>query len=241
MSPVINISEFKSEQDFSQIIAGSTSHKPALDAASLTAIWSTLSLLRPLGATQIASATQLSFLPSHLTLVVNVSPGKDAMAPHEAQDFLFDLTRAAHVTGSSLACSSVLAGLSSESDEYGDVSLWLGDVTLDEDKEEHVIKLLGLDHWLQNGGRIVRSKSSTDPLPSGLAQIPRERRSTAETSLDALTSHISRLEQRFEFRLEGGQGHGGNVIWVLLGKLTLGKEQAWAGLIGAGTWGEEDE
>jgi hypothetical protein len=54
--------------------------------------------------------------------------------------------------------------------------------------------------------------------------------------VDALRSLLSRLEQRFEFRLEGGKEKGGRVIWFLLGKLALG--QAWGGLVGAGIWGE---
>lgn len=60
----------------------------------------------------------------------------------------------------------------------------------------------------------------------------------AASQLDDLMSLLSRLHDPFQFRLEGGEGNEGMVIWFLLGTITLEKKTAWAGLFGAGTWAD---
>jgi len=159
MSFARSLSELKSEQEFSQITL--TSSSKSVDPASLSAIWSTLSLLLRNGA-----PTRLRFLPSHLSLVVSSSQEIGPISSPEA-NFLEDLTRTAHVTGASLACSSVLAGLTSESDEFGDVGILLPSASVrgnisEEDKEKQILTLLGLQDWLESGGRVSTIKCPVD-------------------------------------------------------------------------------
>lgn len=44
---------------------------------------------------------------------------------------------------------SILAGLRSESDEYGDVGVWLGQGEFGISHERSVLRALGLDNWLE--------------------------------------------------------------------------------------------
>ncbi|KAF8529418.1 hypothetical protein JB92DRAFT_660461 [Gautieria morchelliformis] len=230
MSITASLSKLKSEPEFLRITHEATT-KP-LPSPALTAIWSTLSFLSASSHTP----DQIGFFPPYLTLVLSSSAHNLTSFPPSEGTFVENLTRAAHVTSTSLSCSSVLAGLSSESDEFGDVGILLPH--LGADKEREIVNLLGLDHWLLDGGKIVKSGEISNNMPSGLAQIPQTQRVTARPQLDELTSLLSRLHDPFEFRLQGGQGNEGMVIWVFLGKLTLDKETVWTGLLGAGIYAD---
>jgi hypothetical protein len=48
----------------------------------------------------------------------------------------------------------VLAGRTSESDDYGDVGIWIGPLAHKEPKD--VLRRLGLDEWVANKGGKVR-------------------------------------------------------------------------------------
>jgi hypothetical protein len=87
--------------------------------------------------------------------------------------------------------------------------------------------------------KIVKSQETSNHMPSNLARIPQKQRALAAHQLDDLTSLLGRLRDPFEFRLEGGRGNEGTVIWLFLGEITLtGSETVLTGLLGAGTWAE---
>ncbi|KAJ7502770.1 hypothetical protein B0H11DRAFT_1986249 [Mycena galericulata] len=58
---------------------------------------------------------------------------------------------AAQRAADSVLCSSVLAGHSSESDEFGDVAVWLGPGAFGKGNEQAVLKKLGLEHGARVG------------------------------------------------------------------------------------------
>lgn len=58
--------------------------------------------------------------------------------------FLAHLTQSAASVASSLACGSVLAGTTSETDEYGDVAFWLGEGEFGLGREHDIFDALGL-------------------------------------------------------------------------------------------------
>lgn len=119
-----------------------TTHAPP---ALIKAIRSTLELLAPVG-------PDLSYASSHFTLISpNAASKKDAA--FRVQSYLDELTRAAYEVSSSLFCSSILAGRSSESDEYGDVGIWVG--TMQNREPLDVLRNLGLDQWISDkGGKV---------------------------------------------------------------------------------------
>ena len=86
--------------------------------------------------------------------------------------------------------------------------------------------------------KIVKSHVVSGHMPSGLAHIPPTQRAVAASQVDTLTSLLTQLHDPFEFRLEGGQGNGGTVIWLFLGTITFDGRTVWGGLLGAGTWGD---
>ena len=118
---------------------------------ALSAVWSIFSLLNQSSCTP----DRIAFLPHYLSLVLSSSAHNLNSIPSEEGRFIKDLTRAAHVTSASLSCSSVLAGLSSDSDQFGDVGILLP--VLEGDRETEIVNLLGLQHWLQNGGKVSLS------------------------------------------------------------------------------------
>lgn len=140
----ITLSELKSELVFLRL-----TDKTPLPSAALSTVWSTLSLL----CQSSRNLEQIAFLPPYLSLV----PSSSILhilnsTPFSEGDFIEKLTRAAHFTSASLACSSVLAGLSSESDQFGDVGILLP--VLEDDKETEILHHLGLAHWLDDGGKV---------------------------------------------------------------------------------------
>lgn len=68
----------------------------------------------------------------------------------ETETYLASLVRAAHRAGASLLCSSVLAGRGSESDEFGDVAFWVGEVG-DDAQAGDTLQALGLMGMLERG------------------------------------------------------------------------------------------
>ena len=113
----------------------------------IKSVWATLELLAP-------AAPTLSYAPAHFALV---SPNQsvDQQATFRVQSFLEELTRASYEVATSLMCSSVLAGQSSESDDYGDVGIWVGPLQTKDPWE--VLSNLGLKEWIQSKGGKVRS------------------------------------------------------------------------------------
>lgn len=71
----------------------------------------------------------------------------------EVEDYLNELTVEANEAAASLFCGSILAGQSSEADEYGDVGVWLGDVeigpTSSKSESEAIVDALSLTRWVK--------------------------------------------------------------------------------------------
>lgn len=61
--------------------------------------------------------------------------------------YLRDLTISANKAAESLACGSILAGQSSEADEFGDIAIWLGAGKYGEGNEVEVLEALDLGRW----------------------------------------------------------------------------------------------
>jgi hypothetical protein len=124
----------------------------------IKSVWATLELLAP-------AAPSLFYAPAHFALVSSSNQSIDQQAAFGVQSFLEELTRASFEVATSLLCSSVLAGQSSESDEYGDVGIWVG--TLSQRDPWAVLSNLGLKEWIQSKGGKVRLH-----IPKDLCHIP---------------------------------------------------------------------
>ncbi|KAL1942716.1 hypothetical protein VTO73DRAFT_4956 [Trametes versicolor] len=68
----------------------------------------------------------------------------NGVAP-STRNYLRQLTRSANAAAASLACGSILAGHTSETDEYGDVAVWLGSDKYSPGHELDVLSLLGFE------------------------------------------------------------------------------------------------
>ena len=232
-----------------------TTHAPP---ALIHGVWNTLSLLE-------SRSTSLSYAPTHCTLVASLDGNKAELASHTLS-FLEELTRASYELASTLLCSSVLTGRTSESDDYGDVGLWIGD--LKHGTAAEVLTRLGLDSWLKQGAKvssgsgshplcissqlrvlsqIVSGPALPSPLPAAVSSIQGGDSSPSETPqvhLEALSQLLSNLELPFEFRVEGLGG--GYVIYFLCGKLShtrggFAQDEGYAGLVGVGVSADVDE
>lgn len=72
-------------------------------------------------------------------------------ASDEAEEYVKELTVEANKAAASSFCGSILAGQSSEADEYGDVGVWLGDLEIgpaaSKSDEEAIVEALSLTRW----------------------------------------------------------------------------------------------
>jgi len=121
-------------------------------------------------------------------------------------------------------CSSILAGHTSESDDFSDVSIWLGEGSFGKGNEQSIVKALGLD----SGGRI-----SPVPISEG-SKIPTTVRVNAPTpELEDLTAQLAELQDLHCFSTHPTSGS--DVIYALVGKNVNG----WGGLVGIGIWSDD--
>ena len=70
----------------------------------------------------------------------------------EVEEYLSELTVAANEAAASLFCGSILVGQSSETDEFGDVGIWLGDLEIGPGSKtlsEVIIEALSLSRWVE--------------------------------------------------------------------------------------------
>ena len=69
----------------------------------------------------------------------------------EVEEYVNELTAEANEAAASLFCGSILAGQSSETDEYGDVGVWLGDLGIglgaSKPDPEVIVEALSLNPW----------------------------------------------------------------------------------------------
>ncbi|KAJ7251766.1 hypothetical protein B0H12DRAFT_985891, partial [Mycena haematopus] len=130
------------------------------------------------------------------------------------------LASAAHAAAASVLCSSILAGHTSESDDFGDVAICLGPGAFGKGNERAVLASLGL-----GSGQI----SSIELSPK--THIP----STVNVSdttpeLNALSAKLAQLQDLNCFSLQSPGSS--DVIFSLVGK----KADNWMGLVSVGTW-----
>ena len=75
--------------------------------------------------------------------IIKVTPLISAPPP-EVRVYLRDLASAANSTANENACGSVLAGQTSEADEFGDICVWLGTGPYSEGHEANILRALNL-------------------------------------------------------------------------------------------------
>jgi hypothetical protein len=178
-------------------------------------------------------STTTTFLPQRLLLV-----GQGVAAPNDrlAAD-LESLAATAQSAATSVLCSSILAGHTSESDDFGDAAIWLGQGAFGKGHEQAVLSSLGIQ-----GGRVGGAFSSSQstnffqisPVElSPKTHIPKTVNASSTTpELAALSAKLAELQDLHCFSL---QTSSSDVIYSLVGKNSNG----WAGLVGIGTWSDE--
>ncbi|KAF9451263.1 hypothetical protein P691DRAFT_808253 [Macrolepiota fuliginosa MF-IS2] len=170
------------------------------------------------------------FLPQHLLLL---PPKAQAVqAPNERTlRYLGELAVLANVAAESLACSSVLAGQGSESDDTGDVALWLGKGDYGPGNEHNVLRVLELTPWLEQGATVTRVELSSygSTLPSTLSG------SVLSPQVQDLVLKINEMSDKYCFRVNS-LSTAPLVFFVLLGRFVTSE---WGGLMGIGTWSDQ--
>ncbi|KDQ57738.1 hypothetical protein JAAARDRAFT_35423 [Jaapia argillacea MUCL 33604] len=86
------------------------------------------------------------FISSNLLLLPANRLASSSPSP-AVQEQLRDLVLSSQEVANSAACGSFVAGQSSESDEFGDVAVWLGEGDFGKGNELRVLEALGLEHW----------------------------------------------------------------------------------------------
>ncbi|KAG8835353.1 hypothetical protein FRC17_003836 [Serendipita sp. 399] len=203
----------------------------------IRSVWATLKLLAQ-------GTPSLSYAPAHFSLV---SPHTvtNASSVYRVQTYLEEVTRAAFEVSSSLSYGSMLAGGGSETDEYGDVGVWVGSLGKRDPKE--VLQNLGLDEWVKsNGGKIVEAAASPSPLPSSLTSSSSQSMvsETPKIHAESLSKLLNNLDSIMEFRVQGLPG--GIVLFFFVGQLSeqsggFSPEDGYAGLVGVGVMADGDD
>ncbi|KAI0727403.1 hypothetical protein C8Q72DRAFT_840812, partial [Fomitopsis betulina] len=147
------------------------------------------------------------------------------------REFLAELTQRAAAAALSLACGSILAGRTSESDEYGDVALWLGKGDFGLGREREILDALALRSRLTPRPKVWHvDLSPSTCLPVSLPTAP-------DGAVADLTDTLSRLDSLHCFRVQGVAGDDSVVLYVLLGQLTTPDGSSpWVGLMGLAVW-----
>jgi len=175
-----------------------------LDPDSISAIHKTLGLL-----SSLSSSTSAGFSPSNFTLfsTSHEQPSKETLT------FLRTLLLSTTDLALSNSTSSFLAGPSNESDDYGDVALYLcpasTSTSLSKGSESQVLDLLGLSSLLSKPDATIKSLS----LPSNSNE------------------YLKQLEDIHYFRVEGATDDS-TVLFFLVGRY----QSAWIGIVGVGVW-----
>ncbi|KAK7057391.1 hypothetical protein R3P38DRAFT_3168917 [Favolaschia claudopus] len=165
---------------------------------------------------RLASARLLS--SSSLIVPHNVPAPSDQLTAD-----LQSLAASAQRAAASVLCSSILAGHTSESDDFDDAAIWLGKGAYGTGNEQAVLNSLGIP-----GGRISSVELSSD------THIPKTVNSSTTTpELSALSAKLAELQDLHCFSVQPDNG-GSQVIYSLIGK----KANGWAGLVGIGIWSD---
>jgi len=180
----------------------------------------------------ITSTLRAVFDPSSLRIpeaCISALQLPDAPPQSPLREYLEDLTFSANNAANSLACGSLLAGQTSESDEYGDVSFWLGEGDYSKGHERDVLKALKLEPSFGHHLEIHGLEMSSAHLPT-CVQMPQP---TPEA--EACVGMLSQLQDVYAFTAEPLPREKGAIAYFLLGHYDH-KEGAsgWAGLVGVG-------
>ncbi|EIN11577.1 hypothetical protein PUNSTDRAFT_131739 [Punctularia strigosozonata HHB-11173 SS5] len=207
LHPIFNLSQHNSELVARNLSAAGGEAAMSAMRATLMAIYGSKKTLKP-----------PSFSDEHLALVAaDVSPSTASL--QATGDFGRAVAEAAFAT----ACGSMLAGQSSESDEYGDVAVFLGDGEYGPGHEGKVLEALGLVHW----------KEGIEPIPLDPSTgLPKTTSGTGE-AFSHLTSLLQQLKDRYAFLAKSSETPE-KVLYVLVGRLSDG----WVGLVGVGIWSD---
>jgi len=156
--------------------------------------------------------------------------------------YLRDLASAANSTANENACGSVLAGQTSEADEFGDICVWLGTGPFSEGHEINILRSLNLSDSL----RRARYRPHFAPFPgahlfwqitSGQLNSPTSLPSTFKVlnsnEFTKLSVLLAKLQNKFYFRTDGPSAHS-SVVHFLVGRLAEGVLSGWVALVGIG-------
>ncbi|KAF8170202.1 hypothetical protein K438DRAFT_1854210 [Mycena galopus ATCC 62051] len=182
---------------------------------------------------QAAAATVSRLRPAHMHAAASNSfllVAKDVSPPSDLGD-LEALVSAAGNAATSVSRSSIIAGGTSESDDFGDAAVWLGPGKFGIGQEHAVLTSLGLK---LDDQQVTISPVDLAPADSPLPHIPTTVNASDATdggnALEALSQRLTKLQDLHCFRLETGSSS--DVIFALVGR----KENAWSGLVSIATW-----
>ncbi|KAJ7497131.1 hypothetical protein FB451DRAFT_1210248 [Mycena latifolia] len=162
-----------------------------------------------------------TFLPKRSLILPRGLP-----EPTDQLPYLESLASAAQRAADSVLCSSILAGHSSESDDFADVSVWLGQGSYGKGNEHAVLNKLGLEP-LAKDGRIESVELSPQSIP-----VTVNMDSPTREMLD-FSAQLAHLQDLHCFFMHPASGS--DVIYSLIGKNASG----WGGLVGIGTWSDD--
>lgn len=146
--PVVDLGSILGVTSLATPIAEQTDLSPvAASAVASTAL--TLAKIQ-----RISGPSQLSFVPSRLLLL----PRDNNQGLHTPDslhvDYLYKLASSAQAAAEVVACSSILAGQSSEGDDMGDMAFWLGAGNFHENPNR-IFDRLGLPSWPESEVRFL--------------------------------------------------------------------------------------
>ncbi|KAL6308157.1 hypothetical protein BKA93DRAFT_815531 [Sparassis latifolia] len=196
---------------------------PYLSGSAVVSTLSTLYGAEKSSTAQLSQTGVIGLLPPLLSAnTLNV----------EAQGYLTALTLSANAAANALACGSVLAGQTSETDEFGDLALWLGEGHYGKGHEREVLEALGLHGALGPQIKITPVEiPAAVYLPSNLAELV-----ARSSEGKRLSSLLSQLDHIYSFTVQPMPAGGGSVAQFLLGHRSHEGFSGWAGLVGIGVW-----
>ncbi|TBU40915.1 hypothetical protein BD309DRAFT_1082424 [Dichomitus squalens] len=194
----------------------------------------------PYADTAEAAATRKSIS----TLLGHFEPGSDAGPPFafaptkldispEIEGFLKQFTVAAGAAAASVFCGSILAGHTSEADDYGDLAFYLGPGDYGPGHEQDVLRALGFGYSQGLTSSDIASRKATQPVElSSTDGLPTTFNIAADASsggtVKRLRDILKQLSDRYAFCVSGP---GVLVIYFLVGRLGASE---WIGLTGIG-------
>lgn len=189
--------------DFSSLISADDE----LDSESLRTIQNTLKVLSSISPSSSFSPSNFALIPSNIPSIAS-----------ETLTYIRELFLSTTRSALSNATSSFLAGATSESDEFGDVALYLcprssHPTPFSSGSESDILKFLGF------------------PDPTDLLKKEDVHVKSFNPPNLSEDEYASKLADPYAFRLEG-LSKGGEVLFVLVGRY----KEDWVGIVGVGIW-----